>query len=134
MGQAVGLTFSEDGTEMFVWERDGSSWVVKNNQKQLMIDISEEVLGFHDHGMLGFALHPQFNLNGYFYLFYLVDRHHLINYGTPAYNPTITIMPGRRLADSHDTLQLRRHRLYRRSCHPENYSRSNKINGNTINQ
>ena len=52
-----------------------------------MLDISEEVLGFYDHGMLGFALHPQFNQNGYFYLFYLVDRHHLINYGTPAYNP-----------------------------------------------
>ena len=86
--QAVGLAFSDDGTDMFVWERAGKVWVVRNNQKQLMLDISEEVLGFYDHGMLGFALHPQFNQNGYFYLFYLVDRHHLINYGTPAYNPT----------------------------------------------
>jgi glucose/arabinose dehydrogenase len=85
--EAVGLTFSEDGTEMFVWERGGRAWVVKNNQKQLLIDISEEVSAYRDHGMLGFALHPHFNQNGYFYLFYLVDRHHLINYGTAAYNP-----------------------------------------------
>jgi hypothetical protein len=53
--EAVGLTFSEDGTEMFVWERGGRAWVVKNNQKQLLIDISEEVSAYRDHGMLGFA-------------------------------------------------------------------------------
>ncbi|HMG88446.1 MAG TPA: PQQ-dependent sugar dehydrogenase, partial [Chryseolinea sp.] len=85
--EAVGLTFGDDGTEMFVWERGGRVWVVKNNQKQLLIDISDEVGAFHDHGLIGFALHPQFNQNGYFYLFYLVDRHHLINYGTAAYDP-----------------------------------------------
>jgi glucose/arabinose dehydrogenase len=85
--EAVGLTFSEDGTEMFVWERGGRVWVEKNNQKQLLIDISDEVGAWHDLGLLGFALHPHFEENGYFYLLYTVDRHHLIFSGTPSYNP-----------------------------------------------
>jgi glucose/arabinose dehydrogenase len=85
--EAVGLAFTQDGSKMFVWERGGKVWVVVNNQKQLLLDISDEVGGWHDHGLLGFALHPQFDQNGYFYLHYLVDRHHLINYGTGAYNP-----------------------------------------------
>jgi glucose/arabinose dehydrogenase len=61
--------------------------VTENSQKQLLLDISEEVGNWHDHGMLGFALHPQFEQNGYFYVLYAVDRHHLLKYGTPAYNP-----------------------------------------------
>jgi glucose/arabinose dehydrogenase len=85
--EAVGITFSKDGKKMFVSERTGKVWVVENEQKQLLIDISDEVGGWHDHGLLGFALHPQFDQNGYFYLFYLVDRHHLMNFGTSSYNP-----------------------------------------------
>ncbi|HTF17513.1 MAG TPA: putative Ig domain-containing protein, partial [Chryseolinea sp.] len=87
--EAVGLTFTQDGSKMFVWERGGKVWVVVNNQKQLLLDISDEVGAWWDHGLLGFALHPQFDQNGYFYLHYLVDRHHLINYGTGAYNPAV---------------------------------------------
>jgi glucose/arabinose dehydrogenase len=85
--EAVGLAFTQDGSKMFVWERGGKVWVVVNNQKQLVLDISDEVGSWWDHGLLGFALHPEFNQNGYFYLHYLVDRHHLINFGTGAYNP-----------------------------------------------
>src|SRR5688500_15200937 len=58
--EVVGLEFSDDGTEMWVWERGGKVWLVKNNQKQLILDISEEVGAWTDHGMLGFALHPHF--------------------------------------------------------------------------
>src|SRR6187549_3524653 len=65
--EVVGLTFTEDGQDMFVWERPGRVWVVTNNQRQLLLDISEEVGGWYDHGMLGFALHPHFHENGYFY-------------------------------------------------------------------
>src|SRR5687768_147316 len=82
--EAVGLTFTQNGTEMFVWERGGKVWIVKNGQKTLLLDITEEVGGWHDHGLLGFALHPQFDQNGHFYLLYLVDRHYLINFGTGA--------------------------------------------------
>ncbi|PYJ97187.1 MAG: hypothetical protein DME23_16795, partial [Verrucomicrobia bacterium] len=53
----------------------------------LLIDLSEEVGGWRDFGMLGFALDPNFRVNGYLYLMYVVDRHYLMNYGTPNYNP-----------------------------------------------
>ncbi|WP_054411855.1 PKD domain-containing protein [Hymenobacter sp. DG25A] len=86
--EAVGLTFNKSGSQMFVWERPGRVWVVENGQKSLLLDIREEVGAWNDHGLLGFALHPQFDTNGYFYVFYLVDRHYLINYGTSSYNPT----------------------------------------------
>ncbi len=86
--EAVGLTFTADGQSMFVWERPGKVWAVANGQRQLLLDITPEVGGWEDHGLLGFALHPQFATNGYLYLLYVVDRHYLLNYGTPDYSPT----------------------------------------------
>lgn len=86
--EAVGLTFNKDGDQMFVWERGGRVYMVENNQKKLFIDISEEVAAYRDLGLLGFALHPQFDTNGYFYLLYNVDRHHLLYYGTSNYSST----------------------------------------------
>ncbi|MFT4538104.1 MAG: hypothetical protein ACI841_001095 [Planctomycetota bacterium] len=38
--------------------------------------------------MLGPALAPGFLMNGYLYLSYVVDRHHLLHFGTPQYDPT----------------------------------------------
>ena len=86
--QATGLTFNSTGSQMFVWEKAGKVWVVENNVKKLLIDISPEVGNYRDFGLLSFALSPQFETNGYFYLFYSVDRHHLLNYGTSSYSPT----------------------------------------------
>ncbi|GGE96521.1 PA14 domain-containing protein [Hymenobacter cavernae] len=85
--EAVGLAFNQSGSHMFVWERPGKVWVAGNGQRQLLLDISEEVGAWRDFGLLGFALHPQFETNGYFYVLYTVDRHHLLNYGTSSYNP-----------------------------------------------
>ncbi|MDF7811563.1 malectin domain-containing carbohydrate-binding protein [Hymenobacter sp. YC55] len=86
--EAVGLTFNKAGSHLFVWERPGRVWTLQNGQKSLLLDLSEEVGAWRDFGLLGFALHPDFDTNGYFYLFYTVDRHHLLYYGTPNYNPT----------------------------------------------
>jgi len=85
--EAVGMEFTVDG-RLFVWERGGRVWIVENGVKQPtpFIDLAEEVGGWRDFGLLGFALHPDFNNNGLFYLYYVVDRHHLLNFGTPAYN------------------------------------------------
>ncbi|MBL0098460.1 MAG: hypothetical protein IPP46_19770 [Bacteroidetes bacterium] len=33
-----------------------------------------------------FCLDPNFMVNGYIYLHYTVDRHHLMKFGTPQYN------------------------------------------------
>ena len=86
--RAVGLTFDANG-RMYVWEKGGVVWIVENGVKlpTPLIDISEEVGNWRDFGLLGFALDPNFLSNGRFYLLYIVDRHHLINFGSPAYNP-----------------------------------------------
>lgn len=85
---AVGLTFSKDGNRIYVWEKGGKVWIVENGQKlpTPLIDISEEVGNWVDHGLLGFALDPNFDSNGYFYLLYVVDRHHLLYHGSGSYS------------------------------------------------
>ncbi|MFZ1497724.1 MAG: PKD domain-containing protein, partial [Saprospiraceae bacterium] len=85
--QVVGFTFDANG-RMFAWEKSGKVWIVQNNTKTLMIDISEEVGDWRDFGLVGFTLDPNFLTNGYVYLFYVVDRHHLLNYGTTQYSAT----------------------------------------------
>jgi len=85
--EAVGITFASDG-RMFVWERAGKIWIVDNGVKAgtPFLDISSEVGGWRDFGLLGFCLHPDFYNNGHVYLFYVVDHHHAKYFGTPNYN------------------------------------------------
>ncbi len=92
--EPVGAVFSKDGNQLFIWEKAGRVWV--NNRrssdglhlKQIVpvIDISDEVGNWSDHGLLGFALDPGFSSTsgGYIYLYYIVDRHHLLTNGNPA--------------------------------------------------
>lgn len=84
----TGLTFDANG-RMFVWEKSGKVFIVENGKKQAnpIIDISEEVLDYGDHGLNGFALDPDFLKNGYVYLMYVAKRHHVLNFGKPSYNP-----------------------------------------------
>ena len=89
----VGIRFDETG-RAFVWERNGVVHIIDSSGVKLpapLIDISEEVGNWGDHGCLGFALDPEFLQNGYFYLLYVVDRHHLLHYGTTAYEPDSTL-------------------------------------------
>ena len=76
---------------IYVWERAGRVWIVENGVKLPvpLLDISDEVGAWRDFGLLGVALHPNFQGNGYIYLSYVVDRHHLLNAGTAAYNPAV---------------------------------------------
>src|SRR6266850_5216495 len=88
--EAVGILFEDNG-RMYVWERGGRVWIVENGVKMAypLIDISDEVGGWRDFGLLGFALDPNFRSNGYIYLLYVVDHHHLVNAGTMNYNPSV---------------------------------------------
>ncbi|MES2730818.1 MAG: PQQ-dependent sugar dehydrogenase, partial [Bacteroidota bacterium] len=89
--QAIGLTFTTDGQTMFVWEKGGTIWTVVGNVKSAspLLDISQEVGNWRDHGLVSMALDPNFSASGgYIYLLYDVDRHYLLNYGTSAYSPT----------------------------------------------
>jgi glucose/arabinose dehydrogenase len=91
---ATGFTFDETG-KMFVWEKKGIVWVVDENGERLqepLIDISEEVSNWKDHGLLGFTLDNDFLSNGYFYLLYALDLHHYDHFGTPSYHPDSTVV------------------------------------------
>lgn len=85
----TGLAFDANG-RMFVWEKSGKVFIVENGKKQTnpIIDISEEVLDYGDHGLNGFALDPDFLKNGYVYLMYVAKRHHVLNFEKSSYNPT----------------------------------------------
>ena len=94
----VGARYSPDGQKLFVWERGGKLFVCNRDgsgnyikQATPVADITEEVANWDAHGMLGFALDPNFQSNGLIYLLYAVDRHHLLFFGTGSYNPNTTI-------------------------------------------
>ena len=92
--EAVAIHFGP-GNRMYVVERKGKVWIVENGvrQPQPFLDISDEVGGWRDYGLLGFALHPNFTANGYVYLLYVVDTHHLLTGGDSAngYNPATNL-------------------------------------------
>ncbi|MEM7656643.1 MAG: PQQ-dependent sugar dehydrogenase [Bacteroidota bacterium] len=90
---AVGFAFAENG-DLFVWTKLGKVFVEQDGvrQDEPLLDISEEVATYGDHGLLGFALHPNFLNNGYFYVLYAVDRHHLLYHGTADYDPTANLI------------------------------------------
>lgn len=82
----AGLTFDANG-KMYVWEKSGKVFIVENGVKSTkpIIDISEEVLDYGDHGLNGFALDPDFLKNGYVYLMYTAKRNYVLNFGKPDY-------------------------------------------------
>ena len=90
----MGVIFSKNGQKMFVWEKAGKLWCSTWNgamyvkQTTPTLDLSEEVGDWRDFGLQSVALDPNFDTNGLIYMFYQVDRHHLMNFGTPQYSPT----------------------------------------------
>ena len=85
---AVGITFENTG-RMYVWEGTGQVWFKDPGDANytLLLDIHDEVGAWGDHGMLGFALDPDFRVNGYIYVLYVVDRYYLFHSGDPDYDP-----------------------------------------------
>src|SRR5262245_56739475 len=72
--EVSGLAWSADGTRLYVVERGGKVWIVESGTTlpTPLLDISDAVGAWRDYGMLGFALHPNFEQNGYFYVWYVV--------------------------------------------------------------
>jgi glucose/arabinose dehydrogenase len=82
-----GVTFDAAG-RMYVWEKGGKVWNrTSDGVWHELLNIADEVNQSGDSGLKGFTLHPNFTTNGYFYLLYEVDRHHLMSYGTANYDP-----------------------------------------------
>lgn len=87
--QAVGFTFDAQGN-LFLWEKAGVLHRIPDTGVKPatpLLDISEEVASYIDHGLLGFALDPNFQQNGFIYTLYIVDRHYWEFFGTPQYSP-----------------------------------------------
>ncbi len=88
-GIAFGPNAAGDKTRLYVWEKNGKVWIVEDGARlpQPMIDLSDEVGNWRDHGLVGFALDPDFRSNGYIYLLYVVDYYALVSMELPDYNP-----------------------------------------------
>ncbi|MEM7309922.1 MAG: PQQ-dependent sugar dehydrogenase [Planctomycetota bacterium] len=86
--QPVGIAFDSVGRG-YVWEKSGSVWLLEDGVKSAepLIDLTEEVGDWESHGLKGFALDPDFYVNGHIYLLYAVDKHHVLYFGTPSYDP-----------------------------------------------
>ena len=90
----MGVVFTNNGNSMWTWEKAGKVYVSKWNgatyvkQATPVLDISDEVGDWRDFGLLSFCPDPGFETNGLVYLYYVVDRHHLLFAGTSQYNPT----------------------------------------------
>lgn len=86
--QSANVDFA-DSSKLYVADFIGKVWLIEDGELQTepVLDISDEVAGTAELGCLGFTLDPDFLLNGYFYLLYIVDRHHLLYFGTDQYDP-----------------------------------------------
>ena len=75
----------------YVFELNGKVWAIENGTvlPDPILDIEEEVGMWADHGLLGVTIDPNFEENGFIYLLYNVDRHHLQFYGTSDYDPEV---------------------------------------------
>ena len=60
--------------KVYVSNWNGTSYT---KQASIVLDIGEEVGAWRDLGLLSICLDPDFDTNGYIYLSYMVDRHHL---------------------------------------------------------
>ncbi|MCP4835940.1 MAG: carbohydrate-binding protein [Phycisphaera sp.] len=88
-GEIVGVVPTGDG-RFVSWDKAGLAWMVGPDGQasvEPLLDIRDEVGNWRDHGMLGFAVDPDFTSNGHVYALYVVDRHHLLFAGTPGYDP-----------------------------------------------
>jgi glucose/arabinose dehydrogenase len=91
----VGIYSPGDETNrLFVVEQAGVIRVFENSENaaasQVFLDISNHVLFGGEQGLLGLAFHPNYNVNGYFYVDYVADnprRTVIARYQVMANNP-----------------------------------------------
>ncbi len=93
LDRPIGLRFTPGG-EGFIFGKSGLVWAIDSTgqlQEDIVLDIREEVTDWGDHGLVSLAVDPNFEANGFIYLYYVVDRHHLLHFGTTSYDPTLDI-------------------------------------------
>lgn len=88
-GELLGIVPTGDG-RFIAWEQAGRAWMVGPDgmaSTTPLLDLREEVGFWREHGLLGLAVDPEFLDNGLLYVLYVVDRHHLLYFGTSEYDP-----------------------------------------------
>ncbi len=93
LDRPVGMRFMDNGAS-FIFGKKGIVWALDSLgklQQDPVLDISEEVTDWSDHGLVSMALDPDFPEQPYLYLYYTVDRHYLLNYGTSDYDSKLDI-------------------------------------------
>lgn len=88
---AVGIRNLNDSTS-FIWTLDGRILVLENDilLPNAILNISEQVAAYADHGMAGMALDPQFSVNGFIYLLYPADTYYMLHSEDPDYDPSLS--------------------------------------------
>lgn len=84
------IDFSPDGRNIYVAQQDGVVYVVRDGQRleTPFVDISAQVNGVRDRGLLDIAVHPDFENNPYFYLLFTYDPPEVFeNIGNPLAGP-----------------------------------------------
>ncbi|TFG27094.1 MAG: glucose sorbosone dehydrogenase [Promethearchaeota archaeon] len=71
----IGVYDANDGTNrLFVLEQGGLIWTFNNNRnantKQKFLDIADLIVSGGERGLLGLAFHPNYEINGYLYVYY----------------------------------------------------------------
>ena len=88
MKNVEGVVFDHN-KRMYAWEKNGKIIIIDSNgvaNPAALLNIVPEVGNWNDHGLNGLVLDPDFKNNGFFYVNYVVDRHHLLYNGTLSYN------------------------------------------------
>lgn len=86
------IEFDKNG-QLYIASKPGRLFVIDSSgtrHNEPLLDISEEVADWSDHGLMDFALDPNFLQNGYLYLLYAVDPHHWKYFGSQQYESTTT--------------------------------------------
>jgi hypothetical protein len=68
--EIAGVAMLDDGRKL-AWERGGRVWMLTPSGVRMepaLLDLSEEVGGWRDHGLLSVAPHPNFLQNGQLFL------------------------------------------------------------------
>ncbi len=73
--QPTSIDFSPDGRNLYVAQQAGQVFVVRDGQRLAtpFIDITAQVNGTRDRGLLDIAIHPDFENNPYVYLLFTYD-------------------------------------------------------------
>ena len=75
LNQPLALAWSPDGRNLYIAEKGGVIKVARDGSTNptVLIDISDQVNNIQDRGLIDFAIHPDFEENGYVYLLYTYD-------------------------------------------------------------